>query len=430
MKRVDPEALERFLCVGDLVEHSRCLAYGPGVEPAIPTLRRLAGDLPECGAAIGSIGPAALPTLRWMVTDKNPIIRRGGVMGLEVLGPLAQEALPMLHRALADGDDAVCQAAIPALASVGPKAPKTAPALAGLLTGRTPEIAAAAAKAIIQLGPLARSALPNLRKQLADPDLRLTVARIIAYVTPEDASDAVSILAEFAVSEHGWTDSEVRTCLIFLGPRAAGAVPVLTAALKAPNLNQHVGEHCLELLLAVQPENPAAVKDFQRRLELPDPRDQLVAAEWLVRAGTPGDPARSALERLLIYPQRQTRIQAAGLLLRRAPHTQALAALRDMLQGQDNFSRRQAALQLAMGGLGDRGVLLELERALWSESYDDQELCAVLNALAGLGPRATPLEASIREHLYDLKAPVRSAACLALKRLADTPDTPDTANKP
>ena len=108
---------------------------GPAAADAIPTLERVADTatddwiVSEAMAAIGSIGPAGLPSLqRWLLASA-PKKRQEALRAVRRLGPTARELVSALIDSLAHEDGTVRFLAAIALRAIGPAAAAAAPAL-------------------------------------------------------------------------------------------------------------------------------------------------------------------------------------------------------------------------------------------------------------------------------------------------------------
>jgi HEAT repeat protein len=161
---------------------------GPPAAAAAPDLeaalrqgdQRLAS---AAAAALGNLGPTALPALIRSLAHPNPVIRQAASYGLSFPRTNATPAIPALCRALADTNEAVRASAAYALTRIW-----TVPAtgFVALVEQETGQAREAAAQALQNFRTPTRLAQPALRRMLesTSPTERRQATASLAYLQP------------------------------------------------------------------------------------------------------------------------------------------------------------------------------------------------------------------------------------------------------
>ncbi|MHC5056061.1 MAG: HEAT repeat domain-containing protein, partial [Planctomycetota bacterium] len=118
------------------------------------------------GAALGRIGPAALPSIREALQGGSTTVREQCLHALEVMGPAARDAVPRIHACLGDPDRGIRYRATMALVKVAGDDPETIRALAELAVHEDEGTRHVAARTLGELGPKAGRAIPGLIQAL------------------------------------------------------------------------------------------------------------------------------------------------------------------------------------------------------------------------------------------------------------------------
>ena len=149
-------------------------------------------------AALGRIGPEAIPVLTILLKDENSEIRTAAAQGLR-MGPKAKAAVPALMESLQDKDFKVRRVAMDALGSIGPEAKAAVPALTEVLKCKGKIRRVRAASALGRIGPEAKTAVPALTELLKDKDSNVKSAALwaLGQIGPE-AKAAVPALLDAA----------------------------------------------------------------------------------------------------------------------------------------------------------------------------------------------------------------------------------------
>src|SRR5439155_632848 len=155
-------------------------------------------------AALGQVGPAAVPSLVEALRNGDPRTRPGAAAALGAVGPQAAAAVPALVEALRDGEPGVRLEAADALTRIGQETATAVPVLLAVLPKEW--------RAVDALGRAGAAAVPPLLE-------RLTAAQSRRRASPS---------ADPAVLD---PDGEIVICAVNalgrVGPAALGALPAL-----------------------------------------------------------------------------------------------------------------------------------------------------------------------------------------------------------
>jgi HEAT repeat protein len=138
---------------------------------------------------------------------------------------------------LLDEDGGVRINAASVLIGFGPAAYPAVPALALTLRDDFADARMYAAEALRAIGPKAEEAIPALLEALKDkdPSVRTTSARALFKISPAHAAESARALASIFDGKHDGDRIRAAEALEEIGPKAAGAIPVLKSVLKDPN---------------------------------------------------------------------------------------------------------------------------------------------------------------------------------------------------
>jgi HEAT repeat protein len=181
---------------------------GRAANEAVPALRKLLLDEDPVArrTALWALerlvepGPALVPTFGDALEDQNLYVRKAAAEALARLGSAAAPAATALARAIAV--PVVAGSAAMALNNMGRDAAVVAaPTLADLLRDSSFEVRRVAEKTLVWLGPAAVTSVPTLRRHVTDPEAspvsRVSAAAALGAV----ASDEASIAALTAIAE-------------------------------------------------------------------------------------------------------------------------------------------------------------------------------------------------------------------------------------
>jgi HEAT repeat protein len=169
--------------------------------------REVAGPEPEraaeAAAALGALGPRAIPAVLPLLSHWDPAVRSLADGVIATIGPAARMAVPALLAQLRAGAPAATPeetaAACRALRRIGD--PGAVPALGEVAAAGSGEAVLEAMAALGDLGPAARAAVPALGRRLADERGQIIVRYKIAAATALGrigGEEAVAVLEELA----------------------------------------------------------------------------------------------------------------------------------------------------------------------------------------------------------------------------------------
>jgi HEAT repeat protein len=137
-------------------------------------------------AALGDIGPEALPLLIEGLRMVKPDVRTYYISAIGKLGPAATKAIPDLIKSLdGDGKNEATSAAS-ALGAIGPDAAEAVPALIAKLSSENQSLRDRVAVALGNIGPCARDAVPILIELARNEEINIADAiKALATIGPE-----------------------------------------------------------------------------------------------------------------------------------------------------------------------------------------------------------------------------------------------------
>lgn len=355
-------ALERQLRSSDRALKFRVLAWLRRISlvdfaPAHPAaLRQRAATL------LGKIGPparAAIPTLVRALNDRHESVSFEAAQALRSIGA---ESVPWLIQALQRPNDGWREKAAKLLREFPSQAAHAVPALRAALADRVPGVRQQAALSLGVLGrgdpAVVRAVLPRLQDPAAP--VRAAAAEALGRIGLAEA-EAIAGLEGALVDPSAWVRVQAAAAHWLLARRAESVLPVLSAALQAPEVHWQAALALGRLGPDAAPAIPALVEALQRETTHRPLRTPASAALALREIGPAAVPA---LTELLTHPRADVRIGAAIALARQGPHAQAAVPRLIAMLGEADSELRQAAAG-ALGGIGPeaRAAVPALEAA-------------------------------------------------------------------
>ena len=350
----------------------------------------------SAAAALGRIGPEAVPALIAALKDENEHVRESAADVLGDIGPEAKAAVPALIEALKDKDEGVRWRAARALGDIRSEAKDAVPALIEAI--KDDDIRWSAAAALGRIGPEAVTALIAALKD-ENEHVRESAADVLGDIGPE-AKAAVPALIEALKDKVEGVRWSAAAALGRIGPEA---VPALIAALK--DENEHVRDSAADVLGDIGPEAKAAVPALIEALKDKVEGDRWSAAAALGRIGPEAVPALIAA---LKDENEHVRDSAADVLGDIGP--EAKAAVPALIEAIKDDDIRWSA-ENALGEIGPEAVPALVE-ALKDKDSGVRERATM--ALGKIGPEAVP---ALVEALKDKDSGVRERAAMALGRI-------------
>jgi len=168
-------------------------ALGSNAMQAIPELTRLANSQTKdnvpiwATAALGHIGPRAIPQLLEITTNKQAVARFQALLSLQAFGSNAVPALPGILQCINDDDGEVAQQAVCAVVKMNLPPSLVVPTLATALKAQDSMARAGAANALGKFGSDAGSSTSALRAALLDrdPEVRREASNALFKITAE-----------------------------------------------------------------------------------------------------------------------------------------------------------------------------------------------------------------------------------------------------
>ncbi len=376
---------------------------------------------------------ADIQALVGQLSDPDPATARSALDQLSQLGPEAKDAVPGLVEALKSTDPQVRGYAAVALERIGKPAESAAEALVQAAFDENAAVRRAAIKAILAIDPPREVTGPVVEKILLESDPSVIVPALATFA--EQVQDDVPRLREFLKKPKVAYWGAVLAA--DLGPKAASAVPELTALLADP-------EHEVRLQAAIAlgeigPESAAAVPELVRLLESDEVQGVRFAAAFaLGKIGKGGDEVNRPLVDAARADQPILKMLCLWALAKINPEETrvvryAAETIVKNLASDDPQLRAGAARALAdFEGHADV-VAPALVAAL--KDADPSVVGSALDALASIGPKivdrvANALqEPELRHYATRLlfrmgpeAAPAVPALVEALKQEAATPD--------
>jgi HEAT repeat protein len=254
-------ALARLLRDGDtFVRRSAASALGaigPDARETIPALAGLLGDRDmswDSSAALGRIGPAAIPALTAALGSKDSEVRANAVGALGAMGRPAKERIPAIAELLAkDPEHRVRRAAAAALGRVALGERTAVFALLKVLDekeeGIEEKVASVRGSALEALGYMGASAVPALVEALAEPDVRMRMHAAAMLAGSGAASQAVPALEKALGDADPAVRSYAARALGAAGAAATRRVPALTKLLEDKDESVRYGaKQAIELI--------------------------------------------------------------------------------------------------------------------------------------------------------------------------------------
>jgi HEAT repeat protein len=253
--------------------------------------------------ALAGIGAQAVSSLMKATRDKNDGVRKAAYEALVKIGaPSVDPIIDSLKAGKVDYDYAMN-----ALAKIG------APAVESLvkhLGGKNDSMRRLSAETLRRIGPPAKSAVPALAKTANDPlpTVRASALAALAAIGPAGETETKAIL--WGLRDR---DARVRSAASGaarkIGPDAdAGAVSVLAEALK--DRRWFVCTEAADALGRIGPNASASVPDLIKALSAKDSKIRYSAARALGAVGPKAAEALPELERLLKDPDPSVRTAA------------------------------------------------------------------------------------------------------------------------
>jgi len=348
---------------------------GPAARSAVPALiealRSPDREAREHVArALAGVGTDAVGPLTRALRDRDPKVRGGAALAIEVLGGRAKDSVPALVASLSDpeppddpepprgpsfGDwqregEPRPSGYYAALRAIGPPA---VPALLERLGAPERQARVVALQALGFLGDDAKSAVPRLIGLLSDPDLRGEAASALGGIGARDAIPALiaglkdpdpdfRARAAETLGRIGW---ERQAAQYSTRTVARGAVAPLAAALKDPDPG--VRAAAARALRDIGSEASVAIPELVAALSDPVAGVRLAALRAFGRVGYVPAGSRGVGLALLKDPDPRVREAATGAIDEDALKTgTAVAGLLAALKDQDADVRAAAARAL------------------------------------------------------------------------------------
>lgn len=325
--------------------------------------------------------PARLEELVKAARSTDEAARLQAIQDLGTLG--GAQVVPVLAELLQAESPTVRAYAARALGTVGEPAKSAAEGLIALLADPEQHVRRQALAAIAAIRPGPKVTVPLFVKLMhdADPGIRLRVMSAVA----EAGSAAVPAMSEALKNE----EAAYWACVILrdMGPEAAGAAPALVEKLKdrRPQIRREAvlalaaigaADSAAKIapLLKDEPSRTAATYALGALGRIPPNAEAIIRANIKSQDMLLSTTSLWALAR--VYPQ--------DVALKRTAITQLVARLKD----QDPFVRAAAARALSALPPSPEITGPIFEKAL--AEADETTTHYMLDALAGLGPKAVP----------------------------------------
>ncbi|HEX2348595.1 MAG TPA: HEAT repeat domain-containing protein [Ktedonobacterales bacterium] len=406
---------------------------------AWPALIELMGDPREsvrwsAGRALEALGatddPASLAALFALLDDPRGYIRANAARTLEaVAGPQAR-ATPDRVARLASVRDETCVVAIGALGALGSSARLALPALARLAGDPRWDIRRAALRSMRQIDPHDDRTISRSIIHASDPEALVRLEALEALGGQKSRHDRLTLEAlqrRLRSESEGAVRAAASQALGRMGPRAAGALPLLARALL--DSDSEARRAAALAIGALQPDLARVTPLLIDALAETEPGPRSASA---LAMGALGPRAAASLTQELLTLLRDeyamTRAAAAEALGHYGSQVEGPAPAILLQRLTDRDAEVRAAAAYALGQIGAQPAAggydaEELEAAL-VERADDQRYVvrrAAVAALTALGPGVVARALSqILETLTDLNPGARDAALDALATLDAT----------
>lgn len=285
--------------------------------------------------AFHDIGPAAIPSLTALLTNKNPLVRSSAAWALQSFqrsGEGDAVVIAKLIPTLRDADARVRAASARALGEFGPKAVQAvAPLIARLKDDEKGAdksslvfVRAAAARSLGRIGPSAKKAVPMLTALSNDAHFYTRMeAHIALWRIQRSVSEALPQLTADLPLVDEQSKWEIFEALAEMGSGAKDAVPAITPDLHSAN--PEVRQRAAEALWRIDPaQAPVIVEAISEPITDPDATtgnffSVTEGAKLLGQMGTAAQSATPLLVKLLKHSYGPARTAAAEALKRIDP---------------------------------------------------------------------------------------------------------------
>ncbi len=429
---------------------------GPDAEAAIPALkaqlidsnrgRRSQQGGYRTAFALGSIGPAALPTVEEFLQHKDSPVRSGAAKAAGWMGPAAESVSDLLVVNLNDSDLEVREISAEALAKIGPG---SLPKFEKTLSHPEARARAAAALGLELLGDSAKPSAQKLAGALETEQDDTAKARFIHALSrlnyPPD--DFLPLLLARFVSTDEIVRQEVINALILMEPAESTSVPAMTALLNSENAA--VSAQAIEVITAIGPPAGPAVPALIGRRTAADENQQAKIDAALVQIGGPAvseliviinanpsdaahwsaeclrkiglDAVPSLITSLESNDPKEQRIAIDALILIRQDAEPAVPLLINIIKNNPAQLSGPALEALAAVGAPAETVLPLAQSALTGSSPELRLSGA--RALASLGKDSSPALANLIRALNDQDSAVRIQSARAISAMKPAPDS-------
>ena len=376
--------------------------------PMIDGLKALKHDDPKVRyraahtlAELGPLAKFALPELREMLEDKNPMVRLKAAEALWKIDKTPSATLmPVLLQALKDKDHGVRSEAPRVIALLGAKAKPAVPALVEALKDKEFDVKLAAITALGDLGPVAKESAGALLDLTNDKEFFL-LDPFVGAALSNLGDGAVPTLAQAVMSKSVDRVRLAAYALGSMGPRAVLATPELVLALR--DKEAAIRAPAARALGKIGPDATSTVPRLEKALADPIAvvRIEAALAIWLITGETKHVPvlvkdlgdesvnvretacqalatmkgsAKDAVEPVAkLLNDKELRVRAIMTLGEIGPPADKIAPeLKKLLQGKDGDTQLAAAF------------------ALWQITGDAKESLKVLNGLLATEKHYTP----------------------------------------
>jgi HEAT repeat protein len=349
----------------------------------------------EAGAALGTVGPSALPILMDALTGKDANAVGAADTGLRRLGPAAVEPLTKL---LQSKDRRLRRVAASVLGDLEPAdLAKAVPALVAELRRGDEETWEEVGKALAHAGS---AAVPPLLEVLRTERGRGRLAAVYTLnriagrdSDPEMVATIARTMVPGLVEELGGKDAEAREHAVHflgrMGPHAAPAVPALLRV-AAGDPSPGVRGEALEAVGATGVASDEVLKTVLAGLADKNGRVRSGAIHACASLGPPAKDAVPLLVGLVGTDTSSTPEPPVYALGRIGPAARAAAPkLLEVLKDEDAERAGHAAIALLRIGAEEKAAVAALTRALRHEELHIKS--RTMGALHGLGPAGRPL---------------------------------------
>ncbi|MGE5190923.1 MAG: HEAT repeat domain-containing protein, partial [Deltaproteobacteria bacterium] len=362
---VRSDAAEALLRVGGDPKQVKRLLHDPENSVRLAVAEALLAQK----ADVDSVTPVLLELRRPYAEDLSLGFDAACLM--QALNPtLARRMQTLLVHMLPKGEDEEIRDAVMAsLADLGPLDPMLVPQLAAFLKLPHRGVQLRSAALLMEIGPAAKNAVPRLRTLAAGSDAELALASAAAVAAISDErDDCVERLSEAVTETNPAVRSQTAKLLARLGPRAAGAIPGLIAAMTDGTgmfTDDGCRRDCGEALRKIGKPAVAALIEAIGRCRGGAPLDAVL--ETLQDVDPEAQPAIPALVALLTRDvlEPDARVQAIRTLASIGPREEsAIPAFLGEFESTDAEVRAVAAAALGKTGSQEKNVRERLHLGL------------------------------------------------------------------